>query len=126
VRRFASFSSVAIPGTRHGGGPGTLLRHGCDSPPRSARINNREPKKRCRQQFCTGKANLRGSASSRGRFAKVRFMGRVCGGIIQHRIQRCRQRLKLYDAGKNGPIANLRVNHECRTLSDLQRMKLRR
>ena len=35
-----------------------LLRHGCDSPRRSARINNREPKGSCRQQFCTGKANL--------------------------------------------------------------------
>ncbi|PYJ21426.1 MAG: hypothetical protein DMF42_01995 [Verrucomicrobia bacterium] len=35
-----------------------LLRHGCDSPRRSARINNREPKGSCRQQSCTGKVNL--------------------------------------------------------------------
>lgn len=34
------------------------FRHGCDSPRRSARINDREPKGSCRQQLRTGKMNL--------------------------------------------------------------------
>ncbi|PYI49033.1 MAG: hypothetical protein DMF10_02550 [Verrucomicrobia bacterium] len=34
------------------------LRRGCDLPRRSARVNNREPKESCRQQFGTGKMNL--------------------------------------------------------------------
>ena len=35
-----------------------FLRHGCDSPQRSARIKVRKPKRSCRQQFRTGKVKL--------------------------------------------------------------------
>src|SRR5262249_26923048 len=35
-----------------------ILRHGCDSPQRRARIKVRKPKRICRQQFRAGKANL--------------------------------------------------------------------
>src|SRR5437773_1364267 len=35
-----------------------FLRHGCDSPQRSARIKVRKPKRSCREQFRAGKINL--------------------------------------------------------------------
>ena len=49
---------IAISGVGIRKRQGTLLRHGCDSPQRSARIKLRKPKRSCRQQFRAGKIKL--------------------------------------------------------------------
>ena len=107
-------------------------RRSCDLPPRGARITVRKPNRSCRQQFRTGKVNLvtitcrscdQQSRSLCRRVAKVRFVCGVHSRVIQHRIDCCRQRLKFYYAGKNGAVADLRVDHECRPLRDLESTK---
>ena len=49
---------IAIPSVGIRKRQGTLLRHGCDSPQRSARIKVRKQKRSCRQQFRAGKVKL--------------------------------------------------------------------
>ena len=49
---------IAIPSVRIRKRQSLFLRHGCDSPQRSARIKVRKPKRSCRQQFRTGKIKL--------------------------------------------------------------------
>jgi len=58
VRRVAIFSFLAIPDARIRSVRALSPRRGCDSPRRSARINNRKPKGSCRQQSRTGKVNF--------------------------------------------------------------------
>ncbi len=102
-----------------------LLRRGCDSPQRSARIKVREPKRSCRQQFRAGKVNLvtiqcRSLRRLFGwRVAKVRFMRCVRSSIVQHRIDCCSQRLKSHDARKNSSVADLGIDYERRSLRHL-------
>ena len=55
-RRRISF--IATSGVAFANAKALFLRHGCDSPQRSARIKVREPKRSCRQQFRAGKVNL--------------------------------------------------------------------
>ncbi len=56
----------------------------------------------------------------------MRFVRCVRRGVIEHRIERCGQRLELYNSRKHGAIANFRVDDERWALSDLERMKFLR
>jgi hypothetical protein len=49
---------IAISGVSIRKRQALILRHGCDSPQRSARIKVRKPKRSCRQQFRAGKVKL--------------------------------------------------------------------
>ena len=53
----------------------------------------------------------------------MRLVRRVRGDVVEHRIKRGRQGLKLYYAGKHRAIANFRVDDKRRALGDLERMK---
>src|ERR1022692_411143 len=56
--------------------------------------------------------------------AEVRGVGLVSRSIIEHRVDRGRQRRQRGKAGENGAITDLAVDHEGRTLRDFQRIKL--
>jgi hypothetical protein len=45
--------------------------------------------------------------------------------VIEHGIERCRQRLERYNSRKHGAVANFRVDDERRALGDLEPMKFR-
>ena len=49
---------IAISGVSIRKRQALILRHGCDSPQRSARIKVRKPKRSCRQQFRAGKVKV--------------------------------------------------------------------
>src|SRR6266576_2984241 len=55
-RRRVTF--IAIKASAFANARALFLRHGCDSPQRSARIKVRKPKRSCKQQFRTGKVKL--------------------------------------------------------------------
>ena len=56
----------------------------------------------------------------------MRLVRRVRGDVVEHRIKRGCQGLKLYNAGKHRAIANFRVDDKRRALGHLERMKFRR
>src|SRR6266404_5402249 len=60
------------------------------------------------------------------RLAEMRGVRGVGGEIVEHRVDRGRDRLELRKAGKDRAIADLAIDYEGRALSDLQRMKFRR
>src|SRR5206468_312941 len=101
----------------------------CDSP-RRALANNREPKGSCRQQFRAGKVNLNEVSifqrSLCRRVAKMRLVRRVRSSVIEHRIERCSQRLEFYNPGKQCAVTDFGLDQECRALRDLKGMKFRR
>src|SRR5205807_5295700 len=51
---------------------------------------------------------------------------RVCSDVIEHRIERCSQRLEFYNPGKQCAVADFGVDQECLAFRDLKRMKFRR
>ena len=58
MRRAAVFHLSQFQASAFANAKALFLRHGCDSPQRSARIKLRKPKRSCRQQFRAGKVNL--------------------------------------------------------------------
>jgi hypothetical protein len=58
VRRAAVLHLSQFPASAFANARALILRHGCDSPQRSARIKVRKPRRSCRQQFRTGKVKL--------------------------------------------------------------------
>src|SRR5262249_13030810 len=59
------------------------------------------------------------------RIAKVRFVRGVANRVVEHAVDRRRDRLQSHHAGKDRAIADLGVDHKSRTLGDLHRVKFR-
>src|ERR1700682_1566175 len=59
------------------------------------------------------------------RLAEMRGMRGVGDEIVEHRVDRCRDRFQLREAGEDRAIADLAIDNEGRALSDFQCMKFR-
>ena len=55
----------------------------------------------------------------------MRLVRGVKRGVLQHAIDRRRDRLEFHHAGKDRAVADLGIDHERGTLRDLHRVKFR-